>query len=207
MQTLVESPENELSDGEFYLPWKNAEVLENELAPLLAINSGIVVFGGPVNIGKSRLLQTFASRKLEQGLSVLVIAHEHNDIQGVDTLIFHKHSWDEEIDPENAKAMLSRVEKIKPNVVIFDDMNYPEILYMANKLAENGTLVLAATFAVHRSDERIASIFAQFPVINGEDFSQKQESLIAGHLDLRNAYYRTGKINYDTRVVAQVVKA
>lgn len=206
METLTKTPVNELTDGEFYLPWDNSAVMKNELAPLLAIDSGIIVIGGPVNTGKSRLLHTFAHHKLEQGLNVLVIAHEHNDIQGVDTLIFHKQDWRSKIDPERANTMLSRIASIAPDVVIFDDMNYPEILHMANRLAEQGTLVLTACYCSSSHDEKLVERFSMMSNIADEDFSDRQENLIKGHLNLRNAYHRTGKINLTTRVVAKLLK-
>lgn len=206
METLTEIPVNELADGEFYLPWDNSAVMENELAPLLAIDSGMIIIGGSVSTGKSRLLHSFAAHKLEQGLNVLLVAHEYNDIQGVDTLIFHKQDWQSKIDHNNAAKMLSRIASMAPDVVIFDDMNYPEILHMANKLAEKGNLVLTACYFSPSRDEKLAERLSMMSNIADEDFSDKQEDLIKGHLKLRNAYHRTGKINFTTRVVAEVIK-
>lgn len=207
METLSAITAEELSEGEFYLPWENSTVMENELKPLLEIDSGMVIISGPVNTGKSRLLHAFAHHKLEQGLDVLVVAHEHNDIQGVDTLIFHKQDWQSTINPDNASKMLSRIASMKPDVVIFDDMNYPEILHMANKLAEQGALVLTACYFSNSHNDNIVDRFSMLSNIDGESFSDRQEDLIKGHLVLRNAYHRTGKINIDTRVVAKVLKA
>lgn len=202
MQTLDETAVPALEEGQFYLPWDSSQVVENELAPVLAINSGLVVISGTVGTGRTRLLQTFVNEKLKQGLNVLLIAHEHNEIQGVDTLIFKKTDWREKIDLTNTDIMLSRIEDINPDVVVFDDMNYQEILRMANVLAEKQTLVLAACYYSPYGDETLASRFAN---INEEDFRDKQEELITGHVNVSNSLIRK-RANAHTRLIAKVLK-
>lgn len=207
MQTLDETAVPTLEAGEFYLPWYNSQVLENELAPVLAINSGIVVISGPVNTGKTHLLQAFASAKIKQGLNVLLVAHEHNEIQGVDTLIFHKTDWlKNKITSENIDIMLARIDAINPDVVLFDDMNYSEILAMANVLAEKGTLVLTVNYFSPYGQDSLASRFDLISDIEGKDFRHKQEELIKGHILLKSSLIRTPKANAETKIIAKVLK-
>lgn len=200
MENLV----SELIDGEFYLPWDNSAVMENELASLVAINSGIVVISGTVGTGRTHLLQAFASRKVEQGLNVLLIAHEHNEIQGIDTLIFHKADrMRNRLIGDSIDTMLSRIDAINPDVIVFDDMNYAEILKMANVLAEKGKLVIASCYySPYRGD----TLTSRFELINEEKFIDLQEELIAGHVNVKNSLIRK-PANTKTRVIAKVLKS
>lgn len=204
MQTLDETTIADLEEGEFYLPWDTSSALENELAPLVAIDSGIVIVSGTVGTGRTHLLQAFASKKVEQGLNVLLIAHEHNEIQGVDTLIFHKADrMKNRPIGDDIDVMLSRIEAINPDVVIFDDMNYAEILKMTNVLAENGKLVVAAC---HYSPYRGEALASRLNLINEEQFVNKQEELIVGHVNVKNSLIRK-PANAHTRVIAKVLKS
>lgn len=208
MKTQEETNIQELQAGEFFLPYYNDEVLNNELGPLLAIKSGLVVIGGTVGTGRTKLLQNFVKIKKAEGLKVLVIAHEHNEIQGVDSLYFEKTNWLKgTISENNANAMLLRIAAINPDVIIFDDMDYSEILAMANSLAANGKLVLSATFhSAFFHDKTLAERFEIISDIEGKDFKKQQEELIAGHVSLRPSGIRTEKVNIETRIIAQVIK-
>ena len=208
MKTQDETNIQKLPAGEFFLPYYNDEVLNNELGPLLAIKSGLVVIGGTVGTGRTKLLQNFVKIKKAEGLKVLVIAHEHNEIQGVDSLYFEKTNWHKgTISENNANAMLLRIAAINPDVIIFDDMDYSEILAMANSLAANGKLVLAATFhSAFVHDKTLAERFEIISDIEGKDFKKQQEELITGHVSLRLSGIRTEKVNIETRIIAQVIK-
>lgn len=208
METLEELQTNTLADGEFYLPWDSSKALDKELAPLLEIDSGIVIISGTVNNGKTHLLQAFANRKLEEGLNVLLVAHEHNEIQGVDTLIFHKTDWVKgQISSENVDIMLARIAAINPDVILFDDMNYSEILAMANVLADKGALVIAVTYYSSYSEDNITSRLDMMSDIEGKNFRNNQEELIKGHVSLRYSLIRTLKANSETKIVARVLKS
>lgn len=208
METLDKRNIQELEEGEFFLPYYNTEVLNNELAPLLAIKSGLVVIGGTVGTGRTKLLQNFVSKKKAEGLKVLVIAHEHNEIQRVDSLFFEKTDWMKgAITEKNVDTMLSRIATMNPDVVVFDDMNYSEILAMANGLAANGTLVIAATHhSAYFYDKTLAERLEIISDIEGKDFKEQQENLITGHVSLRHSGIRTEKVNIETRIIAQVLK-
>lgn len=207
MQTLDETAVPVLEEGEFYLPWDSSQIVENEFAPILAINSGLVVISGTVGTGRTHLLQTFVNEKLKQGLNVLLVAHEHNEIQGVDTLIFHKADrMKNRPIGDSIDTMLSRIEAINPDVVVFDDMSYSEILAMANILAEKGVLVLAVTYYSSRYDYTLAERFGMMSDIEGKSMLDKQEGLITGHVNVCNSLIRK-PANAHTRVIAKVLKA
>lgn len=204
MQPLRDDQIHQLAEGEFYLPYYNTETLKNELAPLIAIYSGILVISGPVGTGRTHLLQAFATHKQVQGLNVLLIAHEHNEIQGIDTLIFRKTDWREpKAGKENVDTMLARIDAINPDVVVFDDMNYSEILAMANTLAARGVLVLGV---VYSSSGDIVSHFDRISGSDNSDSSENQEDLISGHVNIRHSLIRTVKANAETRFVASILK-
>ena len=208
METLEELQTNKITNGEFYLPWDSSKVLDKELSPLLEINSGMVVISGPVNTGKTHLLQAFANRKLEEGLNVLLVAHEHNGIQGVDTLIFHKTDWVKgKISSENVDIMLARIAAINPDVILFDDMNYSEILAMANVLADKGALVIGVTYYSPYREDNITSRFDMMSDIEGKSFRNNQAELIKGHVSLRSSWIRTLKADSETKIVAKILKA
>lgn len=208
METQGKINIQELTEGEFFLPYYNDETLKNELAPLLEIKSGLVVIGGTVGTGRTKLLQNFVKIKKAEGLKVLVIAHEHNEIQGVDSFYFEKTNWIKSaIAQENVDTMLARIEAANPDVIVFDDMDYSEILAMANTLASNGKLVLAATFhSAFFHDKTLAERFEIISDIEGKDFKAQQEELITGHVSLRLSGIRTEKVNIETRIIAQVIK-
>ena len=203
METLSENSVHQLSEGEFYLPYYNQETLTKELAAVSNLESGMVVISGAVSRGKTHLLQSFVDQKIDQGLKVIVVASNHNEIQHADVVVYNLTDWKQRKE-ETGKvdAMLERIAAINPDVIVFDSMDYSEPLAMANSLAEQGKLVFAVTRTNYEDESNIAELFSRYSEIEGKDFSDKQNDLISGIIHLDRSRIRST----EKSIVAKVLK-
>lgn len=207
MKTLTETTASKLKEGEFYLSYYNEEALKNELAPISNLKSGLIVISGAVSRGKTHLLQSFVDQKIEQGLKVLVVACQHNEIQNADVVVYKLTNWKQrEEEKSKVNTMLERIAAINPDVIIFDSMDYSEPLAMANTLAEQGKLVFAVSRNNNGNEANIAELFNQYPEIEGKDFKDKQDELVSGLIYLDVNFDRSTPRNPDAHIIAKVLK-